>query len=177
MTRPVLLALLALAGCDWSLSRMNDQPRCEPGDRTPWLPDYRCDQDPPPGTVPWRPQPANPPAPPVTLQSITRGADRYARMCAACHGLLGDSNTPVARDMVLRPPPSLHDEIIVGYTDERIYEVITSGYGLMPAYSWQLTPADRWHIVHYVRVLQRSQATRLAELPPQRRQEAASWLK
>src|SRR5690606_19741851 len=59
MTRPVLLALLALAGCDWSLSRMNDQPRCEPGDRTPWLPDYRCDQDPPPGTVPWRPQPAN----------------------------------------------------------------------------------------------------------------------
>ena len=174
--RRALLAIAALSACDWDLNRMNDQPRCEPGDRTPWLPDARCDLDPPEGTMIWRPAAVQPP-PVVTRALLARGADRYARMCAACHGLLGDANTPVARDMSLRPPPSLHDNTIVGYPDERIYEVITAGYGMMPSYSWQLVPRDRWAVVHYVRALQRSQAMALEGLPADRKQEAQRWLR
>lgn len=44
-------------------------------------------------------------------------------------------------------------EVPVGY----IYEVVTKGYGGMPSYSAQITPADRWRIVAYVRALQYSQ--------------------
>lgn len=173
----LVLALALVAGCDWDLQRMNNQPRCEPGDRRPWLPDNRCDQSPPENTMPWRGVDVGAVPPPVTRESILRGADRYDRMCSPCHGTLGDANTPIARDMTLRPPPSLHTPLIVGYSDARIYEVITSGYGMMPSYSWQLQANDRWHVVRYVRVLQRSQAMRLDALPVARQEEARPWLR
>jgi mono/diheme cytochrome c family protein len=44
-------------------------------------------------------------------------------------------------------------EVPVGY----VYEVIARGYGGMPNYSAQISPADRWRIVAYVRALQYSQ--------------------
>jgi mono/diheme cytochrome c family protein len=177
--RTLALALVA-TGCDWQLERMNDQPRCEPGEATPYLPDRRCDQPPPAGTVPWRAtrdaeQPAEPPRP--TRATIARGMDRYARFCATCHGLAGDGRTVVAADMLLRPPPSLHEARLVEAMDQRIYDVIGDGYGMMPAYGWVLPPADRWSVVHFVRVLQRSQAVAFLELQPARRQEALRWLR
>ncbi|MBA3538626.1 MAG: hypothetical protein H0T79_03285, partial [Deltaproteobacteria bacterium] len=47
---------------------------------------------------------------------------------------------------------------------------------LMPQYSTLLPPDDRWAIVHFVRVLQRSQSVALDELTPAQRTEAAPWL-
>ena len=73
--------------------------------------------------------------------------------------------------------PSLHDPRIRAYPDLRLYEVITAGYGLMPAYGGPLAPADRWAVIHYVRVLERSQDVELDELPAARREEALRWLK
>jgi hypothetical protein len=176
MTRALLVLTLA-AGCDWDLNRMTEQPRCEPGDRTRWLPDQRCDQSPPEGTVEWRSKEVASPPPPVTRESIMRGADRYTRFCSPCHGTLGDANTQIARDMTLRPPPSLHLPRIVDYSDQRIYDVITTGYGMMPTYAWQVAPPDRWTIVQYVRVLQRSQAMPLQALSAARQEEARPWLR
>lgn len=174
--RSAVFLVVALTACDWGAARMNDNARCEPGDKRPWLPDQRCDQRAPEGTIAWRVQP-DPPMPPATQDLILRGADRYTRMCSACHGALGDARTPIARDMRLRPPPSLHTPLIVAYSDQRLYEVISSGYGMMPAYDYQLVPADRWAVVHYVRVLQRSQAVALDTLAPNRRAEAQPWLR
>ena len=169
--------LLALVACDWDLQCMNNQPRCEPGDRRPWLPDERCDQAPPEDTVPFRSPVASEPAPPPTRELVLRGADRFARVCAACHGALGDGVSAIALDMSLRKPPSLHTSTIVRDPDQRLYEVITDGYGLMPSYRWQLPAHDRWAVVYFVRALQRSQSVGVAQLSPQRRSEAASWLK
>lgn len=181
MTTARLLALalaLPLAGCDWDFNRMNNQPRCEPGDARPWLPDRRCDQRGPDGTVPWRaPSATAVTAPRPTRASILRGRDRFARFCAACHGSLGDGGSVTARDMQLRPPPSLLGPRIAAYPDQRIFEVITSGYGLMPAYAYQLAPDDRWAVVHFVRALATSQAFPLAQLPANRREEARPWLR
>lgn len=181
MTRAAILApalALACAGCSWDWERMNDQPRCEPGDRRPWLPDRRCDQPVPPGAVAWRSAPPAPPAaPPPSRASIARGADRFARFCAACHGPLGDGRSVVARDMTLRPPPSLLAEPVLGYPDLRLFEVITAGYGMMPAYDYQLPPGDRWAVVHYLRALQRSQRAALPALPAATRREAERWLR
>ena len=54
-------------------------------------------------------------------------------------------------------------DVPVGY----IYQVITWGYGGMPAHDVQLAhPADRWRVVAYVRALQYSQQAAVAGLPP-----------
>ena len=42
---------------------------------------------------------------------------------------------------------------------------MTNGYGAMPDYSAQLTPADRWSVAAYIRALQFSQNAREAEVP------------
>jgi mono/diheme cytochrome c family protein len=170
------------AACDWDLHRMNDQARCEPGDRRPWLPDQRCDQRAPDGTVAWRTvasESAATPrgAPAATRATILRGRDRFTRFCAPCHGPLGDGESVIAQAMVLRRPPSLLIPPVVEYPDQRIFEVITDGYGLMPPYRYQLPPGDRWAIVQFLRVLERSQRFPLAQLPASRRQEAERWLR
>jgi mono/diheme cytochrome c family protein len=176
MSVRVLLAVLAVGACDWDFNRMNEQVRCEPGDSRPWLPDRRCEQRWPAGTIAWRTTAQAMPAPATTRDSILRGRDRFARMCASCHGPLEDGNSVIAEDMVLRRPPSLLAEPVVGYPDQRIFDVISHGYGLMPSYSFQLAPPDRWAIVHFLRVLQLSQSFPLAQLSAQRRQEAERWL-
>ncbi len=171
------LALVLLAGCDWRLHRMNDQSKCLPGKRMELLPDDRCDQAPPAGTVAWHAPAAAPPEPAPTYALIARGADRFRRFCSPCHGALGDGNSAVAKDMLLRPPPSLHSRLVIGYPDQRIFDTITNGYGMMPPYGAVLEPADRWAIVHFVRVLEKSQSIALDALPAARREEAQRWLR
>lgn len=173
----LVIALLVLTACDWDFNRMNHQQRCEPGDSRPWLPDHRCDQRAPDGTIAWRASAPSTAEPAPTRASIMRGRDRFTRICAPCHGTVGDGHSVIARDMVLRPPPSLLVPPVTGYTDQRIFETITNGYGLMPAYTYQLQPADRWAIVHYLRVLERSQRFPLAELPANAQKEAERWLR
>ena len=46
-----------------------------------------------------------------------------------------------------------------------VFDVITRGFGAMYDLSDRITPADRWAITAYVRVLQRSQNARLEDLP------------
>jgi hypothetical protein len=46
---------------------------------------------------------------------------------------------------------------------------MTRGYGVMLPYVDRLTPHDRWAVVAFIRTLQRSQHTALADLPPDER--------
>jgi mono/diheme cytochrome c family protein len=153
-----------LGACDWSLHRMNDQPRCEADDATSLLPDRRCTQPTPTGTVAWRSvEVESPPSPSRAV--IERGHDRFMRFCAPCHGMIGDGRSRVAADMLLRPPPSLHEPRLIASTDEHVADVIERGYGLMPSYARVLPAADRWAVVYFVRALQTSQRVELAKLP------------
>lgn len=105
---------------------------------------------------------------PLSRPLLERGRDRYNVFCAACHGPLGDGDSIVARQMALRPPPSLLD-----YADRPpgyLFQVATSGFGLMPGYAAEMTDADRWATVAYLRVLQVSQRVRVDRLPPGVRQ-------
>ena len=45
------------------------------------------------------------------------------------------------------------------------FNVITNGYGAMPDYSAQLTPADRWAVVAYIKALQLSQNAQPSDVP------------
>jgi mono/diheme cytochrome c family protein len=144
------LVLCALAACDWSLHRMQEQPKCTTHGT---LDGSACDQLPPAGIVAVGGD-AVAARPPLTRAVIDRGRDRFDRMCAPCHGLAGDSDSDVSRAMTLRRPPSLVDEAARSLADDRVYFVISRGYGVMPSYGGALAPADRWAVISYVRALQ-----------------------
>ena len=108
---------------------------------------------------------------PVTRALLETGRTRFDITCATCHGVGGDGESVVADNMALRRPPSLHEERIRALPPGRMYQVIRTGYGLMPPYAAQLTVEERWAIVAYVRALQLSQGVEVARLPPQMRAE------
>jgi mono/diheme cytochrome c family protein len=166
-------ALVALAACNWSLHRMQEQPKCTTFAATDLLADRSCNIAPPADIVAFRDE--GEPRPPRTRALVLRGRDRFDRFCAPCHGMLGDGESDVARAMTLRRPPSLVDAKVAGFDDGRIFTVIASGYGVMPSYSGALVPRDRWAILEYVRVLQQRDIE-LDQLPANEREEALRWL-
>lgn len=167
-----LAILLVLGACDWSLHRMQEQPRCTVHGATNLLPNDSCDLAPPPGTVSILP---DVPAPPITRALLERGRDRFDRICAPCHGVAADGDSQVARAMTLRRPPSLVDTTVSQFTDDRILTVIENGYGVMPSYRGLLSVRDRHAVLNYIRVLQQ-RITALDALPPALQQEASRWL-
>ena len=106
---------------------------------------------------------------PVTRKLLEVGRKRYDITCGTCHGPLGDGDSIVARQMALRPPPSLHryTERPAGY----IYEVATKGFGMMASYAAELTVEERWAVVAYIRALQLSQGMAATDLSPAERQQ------
>jgi mono/diheme cytochrome c family protein len=104
---------------------------------------------------------------PMTRELVSLGRQRYDVVCAVCHGLAGDGESLVARNMSLRPPPSLH--LKVQNPDGWFYQVIAQGFGLMPSYASHLTVQERWAVVAYLRALQLSQRTRIDTIPPAER--------
>jgi mono/diheme cytochrome c family protein len=111
---------------------------------------------------------------PVTRELLLAGRLRYERICATCHGTLGDGVSEVAEKMPFVKPVSFHDPGIRAYPPGRIFQVVSFGYGLMPSFSFALTIEERWAVVAYVRALQRSQNASLAELPPRLRRRFES---
>jgi len=101
---------------------------------------------------------------PLTRELLDRGRDRYGIFCTPCHGLTGNGLGMVVQ-RGYRQPPSFHidrlREAPVGY----FFEVETSGFGSMMDYSAQIPAADRWAIAAYVRALQLSQRTTVADVP------------
>ena len=70
-----------------------------------------------------------------------------------------------------RRPPTFHQERLRSAPVGQLFDVITNGFGAMPDYATQITPADRWSIVAYVRALQLSEHATLGDVPTDRRNE------
>jgi mono/diheme cytochrome c family protein len=192
VTRALVLFALAaagaLVGCDssenirepeWTLSRMLEQPRYEAYGQSELFDDGRAMRSVVKGTVAREavigsallldgrengtyavqfPMP-------VTRELLQAGHDRFEIVCATCHGVLGDGDSPVAAKMQLRKPPSLLDPEIASFPPGRLYRIITIGYGLMPAFDYQLGVPERWAVAAYVKALEQSQRARVDELP------------
>lgn len=171
-----------------TLSRMQQQPRFDPFESSPFFSDGRTMRTPPVGTVPRERVVAprervsglagsayvtNVPRP-ITRGLLAEGRARFDEVCANCHGVLGDGHSAVAENMQLRRPPSLHEQRLRDAPTGRLFQVITDGYGLMPAHAPYLTVDERWAIVAYVRALQLSQNANVAALPASMQRELAS---
>jgi len=103
---------------------------------------------------------------PYTLDLLERGRTRYNIYCSPCHGADGAGQGPViAGEYGFVPPSSYHIDRLLSSPDGYLYNVITSGFQTMPSYAQQITVADRWAIVSYVRALQRSQHALEGDIP------------
>jgi mono/diheme cytochrome c family protein len=177
----VVAAGAAVSGCgDTTLfDMMERQPKYRAFSENPFYADGRAMRQPPAGTVP-RERVLGPPElrtgrvasggdvqqVPIKLDMavMANGRKKFEIHCAVCHGLAGDGVSPVATQMSLRPPPSLHT--LGNPAPGHIFQVISEGFGVMPSYASEINEVnDRWAIVAYVDALRRSQAARLAEAP------------
>jgi hypothetical protein len=111
---------------------------------------------------------------PVTIEVLQRGRQQYDVFCSPCHGRIGDGQGMVARRGFKIRPASFHDERVRALPVGHYFDVITRGFGVMQDYSAQIGVEDRWAVVAYLRVLQRSQAAALSDVPPAEREKLAA---
>jgi hypothetical protein len=101
---------------------------------------------------------------PVDEPLLERGRQRYEIYCQPCHDARGDGQGILFQRGKV-PTATFHQEKILKYSDGQIFDVITNGVGLMPAYRWPIPPADRWAIIAHVRELQRERQARATSAP------------
>jgi mono/diheme cytochrome c family protein len=101
----------------------------------------------------------------VNAETMARGKQRFDIYCAVCHGTTGAGDGMVnKRAMSLNAlqkanwtsAKSLHDHTVINQPVGRIFDTISNGRGTMGPYKSQITVADRWAIVLYIKALQES---------------------
>jgi mono/diheme cytochrome c family protein len=102
---------------------------------------------------------------PVTMQVMQRGQERFNIYCTPCHSRVGNGLGMIV-DRGYKPAANFHEARILAEPLSHYFFVMTNGYGAMPDYSAQLTPADRWAVAAYIRALQLSQDASTSMLPP-----------
>ncbi len=102
----------------------------------------------------------------VTMDLLERGQKQYNIYCSVCHGVAGDGQGPIMTGKFgYVPAPTFHTDAIREMPDGHFYVAIAEGIRSMPSYAQQITVADRWAIVAYVRALQKSQNALSSEIP------------
>jgi mono/diheme cytochrome c family protein len=124
----------------------------------------------------------------IDKKALERGRDRFNIYCSVCHDTLGTGNGKIVERGYLKPPNYHLDDsrgfrrrgwsvplrqAPIGY----YFEVITRGYGGMPDYASQIPAEDRWKIIAWIRVLQRSQWVQLGDLPAERQETIKAHLR
>lgn len=184
--------VLALGACRGSVSEqppihiipdMDWQPRYQAQGESAFFADGRAMRTPPAGTVARGGLKDTPfhtgkdgdaylAVAPVEINEklLARGQRRYDVFCAPCHDATGAGRgTVVQRGFHI--PVDLASEHTRTIGDGEIFEIISKGVRNMPAYAAQIPEHDRWAIVAWVRVLQRSQHASANDVPPQLRNQ------
>lgn len=95
-----------------------------------------------------------------------RGAQRFDIYCAVCHDPGGDGKG-VLFERGKVPTPSFHIDRLRQMPDGQIFDTITNGFGLMPAYRYPIPVQDRWAIIVHLRALQQRRLERSGGAVPQ----------
>jgi mono/diheme cytochrome c family protein len=106
----------------------------------------------------------------VTPQLMQRGRERFNITCAMCHGATAAGNG-ITKQYGLATVVTLQDDRIRKMADGEIFNTITNGKNTMMAYGPNVTVADRWAIIAYLRALERSQNATAADVPEEHRTE------
>jgi mono/diheme cytochrome c family protein len=101
---------------------------------------------------------------PLTPALLKRGQERFNIYCTPCHSRVGNGLGEIV-ERGYKPAANLHDQVRTAQPLSHYFWVMSNGYGAMPDYSAQLTPADRWAVAAYIRALQLSQAASPSDVP------------
>jgi|SRR5882724_4208713 len=102
------------------------------------------------------------PLPPLNKPDSLEASRLFNINCAVCHGAKAENNGPVApkiggvKSIVAASP---------GYSDGRIFYVMTYGQNNMGSYASQLDRKQRWMIVQYIRTLEPKATTAAGATP------------
>ena len=107
---------------------------------------------------------------PVTEDLVKRGKERYGIYCAVCHGGVGDGNG-VTKPRGMNILATYHDDRIRDMAEGEIFNTLTNGIRLMGPYRDKLSVEDRWAVIAYLRVLQRSQNASVDDVPQANRKD------
>jgi mono/diheme cytochrome c family protein len=99
----------------------------------------------------------------VNTDTLSRGKERFNIYCSGCHDRAGTGQGIVVQ-RGFPGPIELASNNTRRMTDGEIFSIITQGVRNMPPMAEQIPVSDRWPIVVWVRVLQRSQHALFAEL-------------
>jgi mono/diheme cytochrome c family protein len=106
---------------------------------------------------------------PVTQTLMARGQERFTINCSPCHGAQADGNGITKKIAAMGVVANLHDKRIVLLPDGELFNTISNGKNLMSGYAPNITIADRWAIVAYVRALQLSKLGSTNDVPAELR--------
>src|SRR5260370_2511543 len=101
---------------------------------------------------------------PVTLQVLARGQERFNVYCTPCHSRVGDGGGMIVQ-RGYSPAGNFQGNRLRTVGLGHFFNVMSNGYGSMPDYAVQLTPADRWAVAAYIRALQLSQNAQRSDVP------------
>lgn len=177
-------ALLLLSAAPACHDDMYDQPRFEPLEANPFFEDGRASRPLVPGTVARGHlredahlyaglvggEPAAELPFPATREVLERGRERYTIFCSPCHDRVGYGRGMIV-ERGFRQPASFHTDRMREMPVGHFFDVMTNGFGAMYSYAERVPVEDRWAIAAWIRVLQRSQNARLAEVPPIKREQ------
>ncbi|RPE13367.1 cytochrome c [Chitinophaga lutea] len=88
---------------------------------------------------------------------IKEGKRLYDIYCGVCHGQKLDGNGPLYKGgdgPYPAAPASFIAGKVLGYSEGRIFHVITHGYNVMGSYASQLDIEQRWKVVAYIKNIQ-----------------------
>ena len=105
------------------------------------------------------PAAASPETEAAGIPDATRGAARYAALCASCHGARGGGDGPIAAS--LDPKPAAHSDgaIMNGLSDDYLFQVIVEGgpavgkSPLMAPWGGTLSNDDVRDVIAFIRTL------------------------
>jgi mono/diheme cytochrome c family protein len=91
---------------------------------------------------------------PDTEFVLARGQNRFNTFCSPCHYYDGNSEKSQMTKRRWENIPSLMADQAKGYSNARLFHIISAGQGLMPSYADKMNATDRWAVVRYLRHMQ-----------------------
>lgn len=88
---------------------------------------------------------------PLSDSVLELGKFYYSKFCLPCHGPEGKGDGPVVTKGGFPPPPSYLSPNLLSLPEGKMFHSITYGKNLMPPHSYQLSPIERWMVVHYIK--------------------------
>ena len=90
----------------------------------------------------------------ITKEQMAEAGRLYNINCGICHGATGVANGPIATGGYVGGVANLTADAYIKMADGTMFHSITYGKGVMGSYASQVTRAQRWMIVKYIRTLQ-----------------------